>query len=116
VYQQFRQLFPDLNVEVVSDDILKSPDAKEKWRPFLMSWEHRVLDFNMGTLLRSAHVTLCLSRHVDVPGQVEFTEGLFSREHNNRSAYGATRNRPTGFIVRHSPACAILLYRDCAEP
>ncbi len=51
IYGKFRQAFPDLSVEVISDEILKSKEAKEKWRPFLMEFKHLDM-FNFLTLLR----------------------------------------------------------------
>ncbi|KAJ4459562.1 putative protein PBDC1 [Paratrimastix pyriformis] len=52
IYQQFRAIFPTMNVQALSDADMKSPAAKDQWRPFLLTWEHKVKDFNMGTLLR----------------------------------------------------------------
>ena len=52
LYQGFRELFPEMNVEVIDEDHMKSPAEKEKWRPFLMSFEKRLEQFNFATLLR----------------------------------------------------------------
>ncbi|XP_075714968.1 protein PBDC1 [Rhinoderma darwinii] len=52
IYTTFRSDFPDLRIDVVDPEDLKSPAAKEKWRPFCMQFEHQVEDFNYGTLLR----------------------------------------------------------------
>eukprot|EP00011_Vannellida_sp_DIVA3-517-6-12_P012248 CAMPEP_0114618630 /NCGR_PEP_ID=MMETSP0168-20121206/7798_1 /TAXON_ID=95228 ORGANISM="Vannella sp., Strain DIVA3 517/6/12" /NCGR_SAMPLE_ID=MMETSP0168 /ASSEMBLY_ACC=CAM_ASM_000044 /LENGTH=150 /DNA_ID=CAMNT_0001829775 /DNA_START=18 /DNA_END=470 /DNA_ORIENTATION=- len=52
IYTAFRELFPDLNVALLDEDVIKSKESKEAWRPFLMQWEGKVEDFNFGTLLR----------------------------------------------------------------
>ncbi|KAK3589417.1 hypothetical protein CHS0354_020746 [Potamilus streckersoni] len=52
IYTRFRQEFPDFPVEVLKEEQLKSPEAKEKWRPFCSYFENKVEDFNMGTLIR----------------------------------------------------------------
>ncbi|CAI9556249.1 unnamed protein product [Staurois parvus] len=52
IYAAFRGDFPELCINVLDPENLKSPAAKEKWRPFCMKFEHEVEDFNYGTLLR----------------------------------------------------------------
>ncbi|XP_073510155.1 protein PBDC1 isoform X1 [Phyllobates terribilis] len=52
IYTAFRSEFPDLRIDVIDPEDLKSPASKEKWRPFCMQFESQVEDFNYGTLLR----------------------------------------------------------------
>ncbi|KAM9312005.1 protein PBDC1 [Gastrophryne carolinensis] len=52
IYTTFRADFPDLDIGVINPEDLKSPAAKETWRPFCMKFENEVEDFNYGTLLR----------------------------------------------------------------
>lgn len=52
VYSEFRKHFPDMDVDVIHVDQLKSRDAKDKWRPFCNMFEGEVEDFNYATLLR----------------------------------------------------------------
>ncbi|XP_059726575.1 protein PBDC1 isoform X2 [Haemorhous mexicanus] len=52
IYEQFRGTFQNLRVDVLDPEELKSEAAKEKWRPFCLSFEGLVEDFNFGTLLR----------------------------------------------------------------
>lgn len=52
IYTTFRSEFPDLRIDVIDPEALKSPAAKEQWRPFCMQFENQVEDFNYGTLLR----------------------------------------------------------------
>jgi hypothetical protein len=52
IYDDFRKEFADFKVDIVDVDQLKSSDAKEKWRPWMMKYEKIVEDFNFGTLLR----------------------------------------------------------------
>ncbi|KAG9397248.1 putative polysaccharide biosynthesis protein [Carpediemonas membranifera] len=52
IYSSFRFTFPELNIDAVEEEELKSEDAKKKWRPFLMPFEGKIPDWNMATLLR----------------------------------------------------------------
>uniref|UniRef100_A0A8C5WEH1 Polysaccharide biosynthesis domain containing 1 n=1 Tax=Leptobrachium leishanense TaxID=445787 RepID=A0A8C5WEH1_9ANUR len=52
IYSVFREEFPNLCIENLDSEDLKSPAAKEKWRPFCMKFEKEIEDFNYGTLLR----------------------------------------------------------------
>ncbi|XP_070621516.1 protein PBDC1 [Erythrolamprus reginae] len=52
IYAAFRRSFPDLRVDRLEVEALKSEAAKERWRPFCLQFEGAVEDFNLGTLLR----------------------------------------------------------------
>ncbi|XP_033633634.1 protein PBDC1-like [Asterias rubens] len=52
IYKRFRECFPDLKIDVIDPEDLKSAPAKLKWRPFCNEFEGLVEDFNYGTLLR----------------------------------------------------------------
>ncbi|KAI3657956.1 hypothetical protein MP638_002988 [Amoeboaphelidium occidentale] len=52
IYADFRESFPDYNVRVIDPETLKSPEAKELWRPWINKYEKRMDMFNFGTLLR----------------------------------------------------------------
>ncbi|XP_037935043.1 protein PBDC1 [Teleopsis dalmanni] len=52
IYQTFRQDFPDLKIDVLTDDILKSTDAKNRWRQFSQKFS-KLEDYSYGTLLRA---------------------------------------------------------------
>ncbi|KAG5272766.1 hypothetical protein AALO_G00169060 [Alosa alosa] len=52
IYSAFTESFSDLNLELLDPDHLKSPEAKERWRPFCNQFDGIVEDFNYGTLLR----------------------------------------------------------------
>ncbi|KAL4231956.1 polysaccharide biosynthesis domain containing protein 1 [Mactra antiquata] len=52
IYKLFRESFSDFNVELLNEDEMKTPAAKEKWRQFCNQFEKKVEDFNMGTLIR----------------------------------------------------------------
>ncbi|NXR19551.1 PBDC1 protein, partial [Cinclus mexicanus] len=52
IYEEFRRTFRDLRVDVLDPEELKSEPAKEKGRPFCLSFQDLVEDFNYGTLLR----------------------------------------------------------------
>lgn len=52
IYTEFRKEYPAFNVDILNEDEIKSPSAKEKWRPFCERYKNRVEDYNMGTLVR----------------------------------------------------------------
>ncbi|GLH15851.1 Protein PBDC1 [Gryllus bimaculatus] len=52
IYKTFREEFPDLKVDVVIEDEMKSPEGKSKWRPFCEKFKNVVEDYSFGTLLR----------------------------------------------------------------
>ncbi|XP_063066783.1 protein PBDC1 [Engraulis encrasicolus] len=52
IHSAFTESFSDLNLDVLDPDHLKTPEAKERWRPFCNQFEGVVDDFNYGTLLR----------------------------------------------------------------
>ncbi|XP_015116543.1 protein PBDC1 [Diachasma alloeum] len=52
IYKTFREIFPDLKVDVINEDEMKSPEGKNKWRPFCEQFKDLVEDYSMGTLLR----------------------------------------------------------------
>ncbi|TRY65439.1 hypothetical protein DNTS_008770 [Danionella cerebrum] len=51
IYTKFREAFPDLSIQILDPELLKSAEAKENWRPFCNQFEGIVEDFNYGTLL-----------------------------------------------------------------
>lgn len=51
IYQTFREDFPDFNVAVVSEEDLKNPTEKVKWRAFIEKF-NKLEDFSYGTLMR----------------------------------------------------------------
>ncbi|KAJ2358286.1 hypothetical protein GGF43_000915 [Coemansia sp. RSA 2618] len=52
LYEDFKANFPDLNIKVLNEDEFKTETAKAKWREFMTKYEHRVNDYNFGSLLR----------------------------------------------------------------
>lgn len=52
IYQAFREDFPDFNVQLVQEDDIKTPEAKEKWRIFINKFD-KLEDYSYGTLMRS---------------------------------------------------------------
>lgn len=53
VYKIFREEFPKLDVTVIHEEELKSPDGKAKWRAFCERFKDIVEDYSFGTLLRA---------------------------------------------------------------
>lgn len=52
LYKHFRETFPELSVALVTEEQLKSAQAKECWRPFCDSYKESVEGFNYATLIR----------------------------------------------------------------
>ncbi|XP_049800185.1 protein PBDC1 [Schistocerca nitens] len=55
IYKIFREEFPDMKVDMLVEDELKSAQGKEKWRPFCERFKNIVEDYSFGTLLRLDH-------------------------------------------------------------
>jgi len=55
IYSSFRAAFPQLKIDIVNEDQLKSATNKVLWRDWLMQYKERdeVKDFHFGTLLRA---------------------------------------------------------------
>ena len=53
IYKLFREEFPDLKLDVIYEDELKSTKGKQKWRPFCERFKKCVEDYSFGTLLRA---------------------------------------------------------------
>ncbi|KAK7109889.1 protein PBDC1-like [Littorina saxatilis] len=52
IYAKFRETFPDLKVDVLDENEMKTPENKEKWRQFMEEFKEKIEDFNYGSLLR----------------------------------------------------------------
>lgn len=52
IYKIFRQDFPDLKIDVLTDDDLKSPEAKLAWRQFAQKFD-KLDNYSFGTLMRA---------------------------------------------------------------
>jgi hypothetical protein len=52
LFRAFREEFPDLRVDVIDENELKSDDSKYKWRRFIENFD-KLEDFSMGTLIRA---------------------------------------------------------------
>lgn len=53
IYKIFRCEFPDLDVRVINEDQLKSPESKSKWRVYCDKFKEVIEDYSFGTLLRA---------------------------------------------------------------
>lgn len=55
IYNHLKETFPDFDpAKPLNEDEMKSKAGKEKWRPFMMTYENLVDDYNMGTMLRTS--------------------------------------------------------------
>lgn len=52
IYEVFREEFPLLRINIVSDDDLKSGKTKNRWRAYCERFKNCVEDYSFGTLLR----------------------------------------------------------------
>lgn len=53
IYKAFKDLFPNMKVDKIDENELKSPEGKAKWRPFCEQFKDVVEDYSFGTLLRA---------------------------------------------------------------
>ncbi|XP_050531289.1 protein PBDC1 [Daktulosphaira vitifoliae] len=51
IYKEFRRLFPDLKLDILNEDEVKSDASKIKWRRFSEIYKN-MENYNFGTLLR----------------------------------------------------------------
>ncbi|VDD74967.1 unnamed protein product [Mesocestoides corti] len=52
IYGAFREMFPGMNVDCITEDDIKSDQQKELWRSFCTKFEKIFGDYNFATLLR----------------------------------------------------------------
>uniref|UniRef100_A0A1B6LTT7 Polysaccharide biosynthesis domain-containing protein n=1 Tax=Graphocephala atropunctata TaxID=36148 RepID=A0A1B6LTT7_9HEMI len=52
IYKTFREEFPNLDVKVLNENEMKSPEGKQKWRPFCEKFKNSVENYSFGTLIR----------------------------------------------------------------
>ncbi|TGZ58886.1 hypothetical protein CRM22_009383 [Opisthorchis felineus] len=52
IYEEFGKVFPDLDVSILSEDQLKSPESKALWRDFCNKFSEELEDYNLATLFR----------------------------------------------------------------
>ncbi|KAM0793632.1 hypothetical protein ACM66B_001064 [Microbotryomycetes sp. NB124-2] len=57
ILEAFEKAFPELQsdekLSKLSEEEMKSKEGKERWRKFMMPFEHRIDDYNFGTLIRA---------------------------------------------------------------
>ncbi|XP_018398705.1 PREDICTED: protein PBDC1 [Cyphomyrmex costatus] len=53
IYKTFKDTFPNMKVDTVDEEELKSPEGKIKWRFFCEQFKDVVEDYSFGTLLRA---------------------------------------------------------------
>lgn len=95
VYKAFRSTFPELDIAVIDINSLKSPAAKEVWRPFCNQFQGIIEDFNYATLLRLDCKKDYGDDNTEVVPRIQFLaiEVARNREGFNdsiRSVYGKT--------------------------
>ncbi|GAA6008071.1 hypothetical protein JCM10207_007017 [Rhodosporidiobolus poonsookiae] len=56
IMEAFEKAFPDYQsderLRVLSEDEMKSPEGKKRWREFMMPFEKKIDEYNFGTLIR----------------------------------------------------------------
>lgn len=54
IYDHLMETFPDFDpAATIDEDKMKSKEGKDKWRPFMMSYEKKIEDYNFGTMVRN---------------------------------------------------------------
>jgi len=55
IYDHLMETFPDFDPAApINEDEMKSKAGKDKWRPFMMSYEKKIDDYNFGTMVRNS--------------------------------------------------------------
>ncbi|EUC43513.1 hypothetical protein COCMIDRAFT_38574 [Bipolaris oryzae ATCC 44560] len=58
IYEHLKKDFPEFDASAtLNEDEMKSKEGKERWRKFITEYEHKVEDYNFGTMLRASHKT-----------------------------------------------------------
>uniref|UniRef100_A0A0K0E7T2 Polysacc_synt_4 domain-containing protein n=1 Tax=Strongyloides stercoralis TaxID=6248 RepID=A0A0K0E7T2_STRER len=70
IYKQFREIFPDLNIEMITEEQLKG-DNKVKWHDFCEGFKE-VDDYNMGTLMRMDVKTIYSPDNTIIVPRIQF--------------------------------------------
>jgi hypothetical protein len=52
IYSTFRDVFPDLKIDILNEEELKSASSKVKWRDFIERF-NKLDDYSFGTLIRA---------------------------------------------------------------
>jgi hypothetical protein len=53
IYSRFRELFPDLKIDILDENQIKSNEGKASWRIYCEEFQELVDDYNYGTLIRT---------------------------------------------------------------
>uniref|UniRef100_A0A0N5BKU5 Polysacc_synt_4 domain-containing protein n=1 Tax=Strongyloides papillosus TaxID=174720 RepID=A0A0N5BKU5_STREA len=70
IYKSFREIFPDLNIEMVTEEQLKG-DNKKKWHDFCESFKE-IDEYNMGALLRMDVKTIYSPDNTIIVPRIQF--------------------------------------------
>ncbi|CDW57378.1 Polysacc synt 4 domain containing protein [Trichuris trichiura] len=52
IYSKFREAFPDMPLDMIDEEAMRSAPMKERWRKFGELFKRKIPDYNFGTLLR----------------------------------------------------------------
>nr|CAH0108409.1 unnamed protein product [Daphnia galeata] len=100
LYKHFRETFPELNVASVTEDELKSTDAKEVWRAFCEIYKETVEDYNYATLIRlNSAKEYCESNSMIVP-RVQFLAIELARNKEGHNDLIRTNFKPKKLQTR----------------
>ena len=92
IYDHLMETFPDFDpAATINEDDMKSKAGKDKWRPFMMSYEKKIDDYNFGTMVRNSP-------------KVEYDEDttIFGMLNPcNTEATALTRYSPSHAVLRH---------------
>ncbi|CAB0012665.1 unnamed protein product [Nesidiocoris tenuis] len=95
IYTKFREMFPDLDVQSINEDEMKSDQGKAKWRPFCEQFKEVVEDYSFGTLLR-ADVTMDYSEKNSIlTSRIQFLAIEIARNREGHNNDIRSRFKPT---------------------
>ncbi|KAL8570354.1 hypothetical protein ACOMHN_035772 [Nucella lapillus] len=90
IYTTFRATFPDMKVDIVCEDDMKSVKSKEVWRDYIEDFKDRVQDYNLGTLLRISSQEGYTEENTTLCVRIQFLAIEIARnkeKHNGRIRY-----------------------------
>ena len=97
IYDHLMETFPDFDpAATINEDDMKSKAGKDKWRPFMMSYEKKIDDYNFGTMVRNS-AKVEYDEDTTIFGMLDFLED---------GGYDADRISSPHAVLRH---------RDCQE-
>lgn len=112
LYSEFRASFPDLKIQDIVEDDLKSEEQKGKWRAFIDKNQHLVEDYNFGTLLRNNTLLDYGPENSFFVPRIQFAAIEIAR---NREGLNASLYKNEGLISHHEKIDTLEMEKEMEE-